>query len=64
MIGHLTEEQIVDLKIGLAFLFLLAVLRVMLWAWDTRFDFERPKKHGEMYPERKRERNNATNRYR
>ena len=55
MIGHLTDEQIVDIKLGLAFLFLLAVLRVMLWAWDTRFDFERPKKHGEMHPERKRE---------
>ena len=56
MFGHLTDEQIVDVKIGLTFLFMLAVLRVLLWAWDTRFDFERPKKHGEALPYRERNR--------
>ncbi len=51
-----TETQIMDIKIGVTALALFAVFRVGLYAWDTRNDFDRPKKHGEMYPERKRER--------
>ena len=54
LFAHLTDDQVVDVKIGLAFLFLLFVLRVVVWAWDTRFDFERSKRHGEALPYRER----------
>lgn len=56
MIAHFTETQIMDMKIGFTALALLAVFRVGLYAWDTRNDFDRPKKHGAMHPsQRKRD---------
>lgn len=50
MIAHFTETQIMDMKIGFTALALLAVFRVGLYLWDTRNDFDRPKKHGAMHP--------------
>lgn len=50
MIAHFTETQIMDMKIGFTALALLAVFRVGLYLWDTRNDFDRPKKHGAMRP--------------
>lgn len=44
----LSDETVTDLKIALTAFALLGVLRVAIWAWDTRNDFDRPKKHGEM----------------
>ena len=52
MIAHLTETQIMDIKIGLTAFALFVIFRVGLYAYDTRNDFDRPKKHGDM---RKRE---------
>lgn len=49
MIAHLTETQIMDIKIGLTAFALFVVFRVGLYAYDTRNDFERPKKHGSMH---------------
>ena len=55
MIAHLTETQIMDIKIGLTAFALFVIFRVGLYAYDTRHDFDRPKKHGSMDPpERKR----------
>ena len=48
MFDHLTETEVTDLKIALTAFFLLGVFRVVVWARDTRYDFDRPKKHGEM----------------
>lgn len=50
MTAHFTETQIMDMKIGFTALALLAVFRVGLYLWDTRNDFDRPKKHGAMHP--------------
>ena len=56
MIAHLTETQIMDIKIGVIAFLLFVMFRVGLYAWDTRNDFDRPKKHGSMHPsQRKRE---------
>ena len=44
----MTDEVATDLKIALTAFFLLGVFRVAVWARDTRHDFDRPKKHGEM----------------
>ena len=57
MIAHLTETQIMDIKIGLTAFALFVIFRVGLYAYDTRHDFDRPKKHGSMHPpERKTDR--------
>ena len=58
MIGHLTETQIMDIKIGVTALALFAVFRVGLYAWDTRNDFDRPKKHGSMHPSQRKKASN------
>ena len=52
MFDHLSSEQVTDVRIAVTAFVLLAVLRVGVYAWDTRNDFDRPKKHGDM---RKRE---------
>ena len=48
MFDHLTETEVTDIKIALTAFALLGVFRVAVWARDTRHDFDRPKKHGEM----------------
>ena len=45
LIAHLTQEDKTDIKIGLAALFALGVFRFVVWAYDTRNDFERPLRH-------------------
>jgi hypothetical protein len=48
MIAHMTDEQWVDFQICVGALAVLAVARFALYLWDTRNDFDRPKKHGGM----------------
>ena len=47
MLARLSDETVTDLKIAFSALALLGVFRVVVWMWDTRHDFDRPKKHGE-----------------